>query len=61
MNLDGRLARLEELEAEDLSLCSACGARNGSRIVVWVDGEPEPDLTCEGCYARVLLIHQVSE
>ncbi len=61
MSLDGRITRLEDLEAEDLPPCPACGARNGSRIVVWVDGEPEPDLDCPECHARVLLIHQVPE
>ena len=61
MNLDGRIARLEGIEPEERPPCTACGARKGSRIVVWVDGEPEPDLDCPQCHARVLLIHQVPE
>ena len=60
MGLDDRLRRLERQERSERP-CSACGARDGARVVIWRYGAPKPILDCRHCQARVLVFREVRE
>ncbi len=60
MRFDARLRNLERHE-EPVPPCPACGARDGSRVVVWRQGKPHPQLDCQQCQARVVVFKEVAE